>query len=118
MKKSATLKNIAMSLFYSLVVAVSPVKAEIPTTDDFASGADDKGGFEILFWLLEKAVQVIVLGVGAAMVVAIAKNCIQKYHDIGEGKSTWLDLGATVIGGVVLLVLVIVVLNWIGTWTS
>jgi len=93
-------------------------KAEIPTTDDFADGADDKGAFETLFWLMEKGAQLVIIGIAIFFVFTIGKAAMKKYNDITEGQGSWIDLGGHIIGGIALLTLTIVMLNWVGTWVD
>jgi NADH:ubiquinone oxidoreductase subunit 4 (subunit M) len=115
-------KNGAKVFWGSAVTAFctlpSMVRAEIPTTDDFADGADDLGGFETVMFLIEKVSQLAVIAIAAYFVVILAKGMIHKYNEITDGRGSWMDLGGHVLGGLALLVLTIVALNWIGTWVD
>jgi len=114
-KKSRTKANI---LLWTLLGFSLQVRAEIPTTDDFADGADDKGAFETLFWLLEKGVQLIIVGIAAFFVFTIGKAAMKKYNDITEERGSWIDLGGHIVGGIALLALTVVMLNWVGDWVK
>ncbi len=94
------------------------LSAGIPETSDFAQGVGERGGVETLFWLLQTFVQVVVLGLAAYFVLIIGKAAITKYNEITDGRGNWIDLGGHVIGGIGLLTLTIVILNWIGTWVA
>lgn len=104
--------------FWGVMAFTYQVKADIPQTDDFADGADDQGGIDTLYWLLEKFMQFIVLGVAAIFIIVIAKAAIVKYNEISDGRGGWLDLAGHVVGGVALLTLAIVMFNWIPDWIS
>ncbi len=110
-------KQVQIFLF-SLIAFSVQLNAEIPTTDDFAKGIGERSAVETLFWLLETFVQVIVLGLAAYFVIIIGKAAITKYNEITDGRGNWIDLGGHVIGGIALLTLTIVILNWIGTWVK
>lgn len=114
-KKLLSKANMA---FYTLLAFSLQVRAEIPETDDFADGAEDRGGIDTLFWLLEKFVQLVVIALAAYFVIIIGKAAIAKYNDITDGRGNWMDLGGHIIGGVALLTLTIIMLNWIGTWVE
>lgn len=119
-KKSVlmNIKSIGQKISLAVLMTASQVQAQIPSTDDFAAGADDKGAFELLSWILVKGVQVIIVGIACFFVFAIARSAIEKYGDITDGKGTWLDLAGHVVGGIVLLVLAIVMFNWVQTWSG
>ena len=115
LKKMLEKMNMAILM---VMVFVMPAWADIPKSEDFAKGSEDKGGFDTLFWLGEKAVQVIIIGITIAFVIQIAKGAHKKYGDIAEEKATWMDVGGHLIGGIALLTLAIVMFNWVGTWVA
>ncbi|NQY36344.1 MAG: DUF2976 domain-containing protein [Alteromonadaceae bacterium] len=111
--------NVAfLMLFACLVQTHAQGTTGIPTTSDFANGAEKKGAFQTLFWLMEKGAQLIVIAIAVFFVFIIAKGAMKKYNDITEGRGGWIDLGGHVIGGIALLTLTIVMLNWVGTWVK
>ncbi|NJI86967.1 DUF2976 domain-containing protein [Shewanella sp. Iso12] len=117
------MKNLkSMKKYFYITVATlfapNVIAAGIPTTDEFADGADDKNGFELLFWILEKLSQFVVVALSAFFLIVIIKGAIAKYDEISDGKGGYIDLGGHVVAGLGLLTLAIVMFNWIGTWTS
>lgn len=115
LKKFANI--VRMASLFLFVLSVS-LRADIPETDDFADGAEDKGGVETLFWLLETFLQVAVIAIAGFFVLNIGRSAIEKYKEVTDGRASWIDLGGHIIGGVALLTLTIVMLNWIGTWVE
>lgn len=118
MKFINLIKTKSKAIFWSLVVFSFQVRAEIPGTDDFADGAEDKGGIDTLYWIFEKFVQLIILGIAVAFVIVIGKAAIKKYNDISDERGSWMDLMGHVVGGIALLTLCIIMMNWVGTWVD
>lgn len=116
MKVLKKFKNKAVLAFWSMLAMSYQVRAEIPTTDDFADGADDLGAIETLYWVFEKFVQLIILGIAVAFVIVLGKAAIKKYNDISDERGSWMDLLGHVVGGIALLTLTIIALNWVGSW--
>ena len=115
LKKIVHKLNLSIFMFLIFVMQVS---AEIPTTSDFEKGAENKGGFDTLMYLFEKLVQLIILGVAAYFVVIIAKGAIKKYNDISDERATYFDLAGHLIGGIAVLTLMIIMLNWVNGWVG
>ena len=118
MKIFHSIKAKSQAAFWALMALSYQVKAAIPETDDFADGADEKGGLDTLYWIFEKFIQLIILGIAAVFVVVIAKAAIKKYNDISDERGSWMDLLGHVVGGIALLTLAIIMLNWVGTWVE
>ena len=105
-------------LFWSLMSFTFQVRASMPTTDDFADGADDKDGAEMLMWLMEKFIQVIIIGMTAFFAILIIKGAMKKYNEITDERGSWMDLAGHVVGGLALLTLAIILFNLADTWVE
>lgn len=111
-------KKAKVAGYMAMAVAMQVRADGIPETDDFADGGEDKGGFETLLWLGEKTAQLIILGIASMFVFYIGRAAMKKYNDITDDRGTWVELGGHIIGGVVLLTLTIIMLNWVGGWVD
>lgn len=112
------LEKINVSLLMMFVL-MQQAFADIPKSDDFLDDADDqKGGLELLFYLIEKFVQVVIIALVIYMVVLIFKGGAKKYDDITNERATWMDLGGHIIGGIAILTLGIIMFNWVGSWVD
>nr|WP_257327061.1 DUF2976 domain-containing protein [Alteromonas macleodii] len=104
--------------FWTLMAFAWQVRADMPTTDDFADGSDDKDGAEMLMWLMEKFVQVVIVGMTAWFAILIIKGAMKKYNDISDERGSWMDLAGHVVGGLALLTLGIILFNLADTWVE
>lgn len=103
-------------LFWTLMVLAWQAQANMPTTEDFAKGSDNKDGAEMLMWLMEKFVQVIIIGMIAWFAILIIKGAMKKYNDISDERGRWMDLAGHLVGGLALLTLGIILFNLVDTW--
>lgn len=104
--------------FWSVMALAWQVRADIPTTDDFAKGSDGKDGAEMLMWLMEKFVQVIIIGMTTWFAILIFKGAMKKYNDISDERGSWMDLAGHIVGGLVVLTLGIILFNLAGEWVK
>lgn len=103
---------------WALMAFAWQVRADMPTTDDFADGSDDKDGAEMLMWLMEKFIQVVIIGMTAWFAILIIKGAMKKYNDISDERGGWMDLAGHVVGGLALLTLGIILFNLADTWVE
>lgn len=119
MKTLSALKSLfnkaCISFFLFFVL---PLKADIPSSDDFIDGADNQDGVETLYFIIEKFLQVVVLGVMCWIVILIMKGAGKKYDEISEGKATYVDLAGHVVGGVAVVAVGVIAANWVGSWVD
>lgn len=117
-KTKGLIGRVYCAMFCALLLLPMQVLANIPTTDDFAAGANDRDAVGVLFWLMGRFLQVIVFGLAAYGIVIVIKNAIAKYNEIGDGRATYMDVGIIIIAGLAILTLAIIMLNWLQSWIS
>jgi len=96
---------------FASLFAISNVHAALPDTADPSNAAADGDYIGLLKGYAYDIGIVVGLVIGMIAFVAVAKNMIAVYNDIGAGKKTWGDMGMHGGMGVLLLVFVIYLLT-------
>lgn len=96
---------------FASLFAISNVHAALPDTADPSNAAADGDYIGLLKGYAYDIGIVVGLVIGMIAFIAVAKNMIAVYNDIGAGKKTWGDMGMHGGMGVLLLVFVIYLLT-------
>ena len=91
--------------------AVTSVQAALPTTAAPSNAAADGDYIGLLKGYAFDIGIVLALVLGTIAFIAVAKNMIAVYNEIGAGKKTWGDMGMHGGMGVLLLVFVVFLLT-------
>ncbi len=119
MKNPKTLIRSLTNTCWIWLILAMDAAADIPATEQFVGkNAPNDGAFSTLFWLMAQGVKIVIAGIAAFFVFTIGKGVMKKYNDITNERGSWIDLGGHVVGGVALLALTILMMNWADTWVQ
>ncbi|WP_444928290.1 TIGR03745 family integrating conjugative element membrane protein (plasmid) [Microbulbifer sp. TRSA002] len=106
--KLAALKTAAVGFMF---FGVSSAHAALPDTADPTNAAADGDYIGLIKGYAFDIAIVLGLVLGTIAFLAVCKNMIAVYNDIGAGKKTWGDMGMNGGMGVLLLVFVVYLLT-------